>query len=78
MGKVERFCVFSEKICDMTISFILKRSKVGFSMDDAEGGATIYVRLRDGRLLDSTASTGETVNPLWWDAISIIRFQTLT
>ena len=52
----------------MTISFILKRSKTGFSMDDAIGGATIYVRLRDGRLLDSTASTGETVNPLWWDA----------
>ena len=52
----------------MTISFILKRSKTGFSMDDTIGGATIYVRLRDGRLLDSTASTGETVNPLWWDA----------
>ena len=68
MGKVERFCIFAEKICDMTISFILKRSKTGFSMDDTIGGATIYVRLRDGRLLDSTASTGETVNPLWWDA----------
>ena len=52
----------------MTISFILKRSKAGFSMDDSLNGATIYVRLRDGRLLDSTASTGETVNPLWWDA----------
>jgi hypothetical protein len=66
VGKVERFCIFAEKICDMTISFILKRSKTGFSMDDTIGGATIYVRLRDGRLLDSTASTGETVNPLWW------------
>ena len=64
MGKVERFCIFAEKICDMTISFILKRSKVGFSMDDSLNGATIYVRLRDGRLLDSTVSTGETVNPL--------------
>ena len=52
----------------MTISFILKRSKAGFTMDDAEGGATIYVRLRDGRSLDSTSSTGYTVNPLWWDA----------
>ena len=52
----------------MTISFILKRSKAGFSMDDSLNGATIYVRLRDGRLLDSTVSTGETVNPLWWDA----------
>ena len=51
----------------MTISFILKRSKAGFSMDDSLNGVTIYVRLRDGRLLDSTASTGETVNPLWWD-----------
>ena len=68
MGKVERFCLFAEKICDMTISFILKRSKAGFSMDDSLNGATIYVRLRDGRLLDSTVSTGETVNPLWWDA----------
>ena len=68
MGKVERFCIFAEKICDMTISFILKRSKAGFSMDDTMGGATIYVRLRDGRLLDSTMSTGYTVNPLWWDA----------
>ncbi len=68
MGKAERFCIFAEKICDMTISFILKRSKAGFTMDDAEGGATIYVRLRDGRLLDSTMSTGYTVNPLWWDA----------
>ena len=37
-------------------------------MDDAEGGATIYVRLRDGRSLDSTSSTGYAVNPLWWDA----------
>lgn len=68
MGKVERFCIFAEKICDMTISFILKRSKAGFTMDDAEGGATIYVRLRDGRSLDSTSSTGYAVNPLWWDA----------
>lgn len=39
MGKVERFCIFVEKIRDMTISFILKRSKAGFTMDDAEGGA---------------------------------------
>ena len=68
MGKVVRFFIFAEKICDMTISFILKRSKVGFAMDDAEGGATIYVRLRDGRSLDSTSSTGYAVNPLWWDA----------
>ena len=68
VGKVERFCIFAEKICDKTISFILKRSKAGFSMDDTIGGATIYVRLRDGRLLDSTMSTGYTVNPLWWDA----------
>ena len=67
MGKVKRFCIFAENVCDMTISFILKRSKAGFSMDDTFGGATIYVRLRDGRLLDSTASTGEAVNPLWWD-----------
>ncbi len=52
----------------MTISFILKRSKAGFSMDDTMDGATIYVRLRDGRLLDSTMSTGYSVNPLWWDA----------
>lgn len=37
-------------------------------MDNAEGGATIYVRLRDGRSLDSTSSTGYAVNPLWWDA----------
>lgn len=52
----------------MTISFILKRSKNGFSMDDTEGGTTIYVRLRDGRSLDSTSSTGYAVNPLGWDA----------
>ena len=52
----------------MTIPFILKRSKTGFSMDDAIGGAAIYVRLRDGRSLDSTSSTGYAVNPLWWDA----------
>ena len=38
----------------MTISFIVKKSKAGFVMDDMEGGATIYVRLRDGRALDST------------------------
>ena len=37
-------------------------------MDDTMDGATIYVRLRDGRLLDSTMSTGYSVNPLWWDA----------
>ena len=29
---------------------------------------TIYVRLRDGRDLDSTMTTGYSVNPLWWDA----------
>ena len=67
MGKAERFCIFAEKKCDMTISFILKRSKAGFSMDDSLNGATIYVRLRDGRSLDSTSSTGYAVNPLWWD-----------
>ena len=37
-------------------------------MDDTEGGATIYVRLRDGRMLDSTTTTGMLINPLWWDA----------
>lgn len=37
-------------------------------MDDMEGGATIYVRLRDGRALDSTITTGYSINPLWWDA----------
>ena len=42
MGKVARFCIFAEKICDMTISFILKRSKDGFSMDDSLNGATIF------------------------------------
>ena len=68
VGKVKRFCIFAENRCDMTISFILKRSKAGFSMDDTEGGATIYVRLRDGRMLDSTTTTGMLVNPLWWDA----------
>ncbi len=52
----------------MTISFILKRSKVGISKDAYDVQATIYVRLRDGRMLDSTAVTGLTVNPLWWDA----------
>ena len=67
MGKAERFCIFAEKKCDMTISFILKRSKAGFSMDDSLNGATIYVRVRDGRSLDSTSSTGYAVNPLWWD-----------
>lgn len=40
----------------MTISFILKKSR-----------STIYVRLRDGRKLDSTMTTGYSVNPLWWD-----------
>ena len=35
VGKAERVCIFAEKICDMTISFILKRSKAGFTMDDA-------------------------------------------
>lgn len=52
----------------MTISFILKKSKAGFTMDDTERGATIYVRLRDGRALDSTSTTGYSVNPLYWDA----------
>ena len=37
VGKVERFCIFAEKICDITISFILKRSKTRFSMDDTIG-----------------------------------------
>ena len=37
-------------------------------MDDTEGGATIYVRLRDGRMLDSTTTTGMLITPLWWDA----------
>ncbi len=37
-------------------------------MDNALAGASIYVRLRDGRALDSTVMTGLTINPLWWDA----------
>lgn len=52
----------------MTISFIVKKPKAGFTMDDMEGGATIYVRLRDGRALDSTITSGYSINPLWWDA----------
>ena len=49
---------------DMKITFIIKKTAKRY---DTESAATIYLRLRDGRRLDSVAQTELTINPNLWD-----------
>ena len=49
---------------DMKVTFIIKKSAKRY---DTESTATIYLRLRDGRRLDSVAQTELTINPNLWD-----------
>ena len=48
----------------MKVTFIIKKSAKRY---DTESTATIYVRLRDGRRLDSVAQTALSINPNLWD-----------
>ena len=48
----------------MKVTFIIKKSAKRY---DTESSATIYLRLRDGRRLDSVAQTELTINPNLWD-----------
>lgn len=48
----------------MKVTFIIKKSAKRY---DTESTATIYLRLRDGRRLDSVAQTELTINPNLWD-----------
>lgn len=51
-------------IIKMKITFIIKKTVKRY---DTESVATIYLRLRDGRRLDSVAPTRLAVNPNLWD-----------
>jgi len=48
----------------MKVTFILKKAAKRYDVDSK---ATIYVRLRDGRRLDSVAPTNLSINPNLWD-----------
>ena len=48
----------------MKITFIIKKTAKRY---DTESSATIYLRLRDGRRLDSVVPTELTINPNLWD-----------
>ena len=48
----------------MKVTFIIKKSAKRY---DTESTATIYLRLRDGRRLDSVAQTALSINPNLWD-----------
>ena len=48
----------------MKVTFIIKKAAKRY---DTESTATIYIRLRNGRLLDSVAPTQLSINPNLWD-----------
>ena len=48
----------------MKVTFIIKKS---VKRSDIESKATIYLRLRDGRRLDSVVPTRLSINPNLWD-----------
>ena len=48
----------------MKVTFIIKKSAKRY---DTESTATIYIRLRNGRQLDSVAPTQLSINPNLWD-----------
>ncbi len=50
--------------CFMKVTFIVKKAAKRYDVDSK---ATIYVRLRDGRRLDSVAPTNLSINPNLWD-----------
>ena len=48
----------------MKVTFIIKKAAKRY---DTESTATIYVRFRNGRQLDSVAPTQLSINPNLWD-----------
>ena len=48
----------------MKVTFIIKKTA---KRHDTESIATIYLRFRDGRRLDSVAQTQLSINPNLWD-----------
>lgn len=48
----------------MKVTFIIKKTVKRY---DTDSKATIYLRLRDGRRLDSIAPTELSINPNLWD-----------
>ena len=48
----------------MKVTFIIKKAAKRY---DTESTATIYIRLRNGRQLDSVAPTQLSINPNLWD-----------
>ena len=48
----------------MKVTFIIKKSAKRY---DTESLATIYLRMRDGRRLDSVMQTQLSINPNYWD-----------
>lgn len=52
----------------MTIRFLVKKSVPKKKSKTTGILATVYVRLKDGTMVDQTVKTPVLVNPLWWDA----------
>lgn len=50
----------------MKVTFIIKKAAKRY---DTESMATIYVRFRNGRQLDSVAPTQLAINPNLWDVL---------
>lgn len=63
-GKLSIFVLSILKQGTMKVSLIIKKSVKRY---DTDSKATIYTRLRDGRLVDMVAPTSLTINPNLWD-----------
>jgi integrase len=64
VGNILYLCSLRNKIISMKVTFILKKSVNRY---DTDSKATIYLRLRDGRKLDSVVPTKLAINPNMWD-----------
>jgi integrase len=64
VGKIFYLCNLRNNIIFMKVTFIVKKNVKRY---DTDSKATIYLRLRDGRKLDSITPTKLTINPNMWD-----------
>ena len=65
VGKIIYICSRVNSTCkSMKVTFIIKKAAKRY---DTESMATIYVRFRNGRRLDSVAPTQLAINPNLWD-----------
>ena len=61
---VGKTTIFTRNQSAMKVTLIIKKTAKRADLDSM---ATIYVRLRDGRRLDSVAPTNLNINPNLWD-----------